>query len=130
MKIDPTLIWFLLGLVLALLEFAVPGVILVFFGAGAWIVAITTYIGLTGSFESQILLFSISSIVLLVTLRKWIRGKFLGHVSDEQDLTVNLDEFTGKSGLVLKEVMRGQPGGAVEFTCAKWNAVSDAHILN
>jgi len=34
---NPTLIWFFIGLVLLIAEFSVPGVILVFFGIGAWV---------------------------------------------------------------------------------------------
>ena len=33
-------IWFIIGFVLFLLEFVVPGLILFFFAAGAWIVAL------------------------------------------------------------------------------------------
>jgi membrane protein implicated in regulation of membrane protease activity len=127
---NPTTVWFVLGLIMALLEFAVPGVILIFFGVGAWIVAASTYFGLTGSFESQMLLFSISSILLFIVLRKWIKGKFCGHVSDVQDLTQNLDEFTGKSVVVIKDVIPGKPGGTVEFKGSTWNAVSDEYIKN
>ena len=47
MKFNATLIWFLLGLVLIILEFAVPDGILVFFGIVAWLAAATTYLGLT-----------------------------------------------------------------------------------
>lgn len=127
---NPTIVWFVLGLILTLSEFAVPGVILIFFGIGAWIVAASTYLGLTGSFESQVLLFSISSILLLIVLRKWIKGKFYGHVSDVQDLTQNLDEFTGKNVMVIKDVIPGKPGGTVEFKGSTWSAVSDEYIKN
>jgi membrane-bound ClpP family serine protease len=127
---NPTLIWFLLGLVLIFLEFIVPGVILVFFGIGAWTVAATTYLGLTASFESQLLLFAITSIVLLVVLRKWIKGKFYGHVGAVQDLTKNIDEFRGQSVIVLQDVIPDKIEGAVEFKGARWKAVSDEHIKN
>ncbi|MGD9105238.1 MAG: NfeD family protein [Desulfobacterales bacterium] len=130
MDFNPTIVWFLLGLILALLEFAVPGVILIFFGVGAWIVAFSTYLGLTGSFESQVLLFSIASIVPLVSLRRWIKGKFYGHVSGVQDLTQNLNEFTGKSVMVIKDVIPEKPGGKVEFKGAEWSAVSNEYIKN
>jgi membrane protein implicated in regulation of membrane protease activity len=130
MKFNPTLVWFLLGLTLAFLEFAVPGVILIFFGVGAWIVASTTHFKLTVSVESQLLLFAFASIALLLSLRKWIHGKFYGHVSDEQDLSKNIDEFTGQSVLVLKDVIPGKMGGAVEFKGASWGAVSEEHIKN
>jgi len=127
---NPTLVWFLLGLMLAFLEFAVPGVILIFFGVSAWVVAAATYFGLTTSIESQLLLFAITSILLIVLLRKWIKGKFYGHVSDVRDLADNLDEFTGKSVLVLKDVIPGKIEGEVEFKGAMWSAVSEEHIKN
>jgi membrane-bound ClpP family serine protease len=127
---NPTLIWFLLGLSLIFLEFVVPGVILVFFGIGAWAAAATTYLGLTSSLESQLLLFAITSIVLLVLLRKWIKGKFYGHVRAVQDLTKNIDEFRGQSVIVVQDVIPDKMEGAVEFKGARWNAVSDEQIKN
>jgi membrane protein implicated in regulation of membrane protease activity len=128
MNLTPEVVWFLVGLVLMILEFAAPEVVLVFFGAAAWIVALTTYLGLTGSLASQLIFFSISTVALLVGLRKWIRDKFVGHVSDIQDLDVDLDEFTGKSAVVLEDIEPGQPGGKVEFKGADWNARSDETI--
>ncbi len=127
---NPTLLWFLLGLVLIFLEFVVPGVILVFFGIGAWAAAVTTYFGLTASFQTQLLLFAVISILLLVVLRKWIQGKFYGHVGDMQDLTKNIDEFTGQSVVVLQDLIPNKMEGAVEFKGARWRAVSDEHIKN
>jgi membrane protein implicated in regulation of membrane protease activity len=127
---NPTLLWFLLGLALILLEFVVPGVILVFFGIGAWAAAVTTYFGLTASFQSQLLVFAVISILLLVVLRKWIKGKFYGHVGDVQDQTKNLDEFSGQRVVVLEDVIPNKMEGAVEFKGARWRAVSDEHIKN
>ena len=37
MSFSPELIWFVAGLALILSEFMLPGIILVFFGAGAWL---------------------------------------------------------------------------------------------
>jgi membrane-bound serine protease (ClpP class) len=127
---NPTLLWFLLGLALIFLEFVVPGVILVFFGIGAWAAAATTHFGLTASFQSQLLVFAVTSILLLVVLRKWIKGKFYGHVGDVQDQTKNLDEFSGQSVVVLQDVIPNKMEGAVEFKGARWRAVSDEHIKN
>ena len=125
---NPTLLWFLLGLALILLEFVVPGVILVFFGIGAWAAAVTTYFGLTASFQSQLLVFAVASVLLLVVLRKWIKGKFYGHVADVQDQTQNLDEFSGHSVAVLQDVIPNKMEGVVEFKGARWRADSDEHI--
>ena len=85
MNLTPEVLWFLVGLVLLILEFAAPGVVLVFFGASAWIVALTTYMGVTGSLASQLLLFSAATVALIVGLRKWIRQKFFeGQPSEKQ----------------------------------------------
>jgi membrane-bound serine protease (ClpP class) len=127
---NPTLLWFLLGLALIFLEFVVPGVILVFFGIGAWAAAVTTYLGLTASFQFQLLVFAVTSILLLVVLRKWIKGKFYGHVGDVQDQTKNLDEFSGQRVMVLEDVIPNKMEGAVEYKGARWRAASDEHIKN
>ncbi|MAE69408.1 MAG: hypothetical protein CME06_02940 [Gemmatimonadetes bacterium] len=57
---DLALLWFVVGLALALAEMAAPGVILIFFGLGAWVVALTTWIGLTPGLQSQLLLFAVA----------------------------------------------------------------------
>jgi membrane protein implicated in regulation of membrane protease activity len=128
--LNPALLWFLLGLALIFLEFVVPGVILVFFGIGAWAAALTSYIGLTASLQSQLLVFGATSVLLLVVLRKWIKGKFYGHVGDVQDQTKNIDEFNGQTVVVLQDVIPNKTGGAVEFKGARWRAVSDEPIKN
>ena len=124
----PTIVWFLIGLGLALAELAVPGVILVFFGVGAWVTALTAWLGLTVTLESQLLTFAIASIALLVLLRRWIKGRLYGHVKDEQDLNVDLEEFVGHRVKVLKAVIPGSTEGRVEFKGAGWHAVSDEEI--
>lgn len=128
MSLDPGLIWFLLGVLLALLEFAAPGVILIFFGVGAWIAAITTWAGLTTTLQSQLLVFALASALLIAALRRWIKGKFAGHVSDTQDPLVNLDEFTGRPVEVLEDVVPGHSTGKVEFKGSSWSARSDETI--
>ena len=125
MPLSPTLIWFLVGLALALLELAVPGVILVFFGLGAWIVAITTALGVTPSLWSQLVVFTISSVVSLLLLRRWIRNRFLGHEAQSVDGTVDLDDFVGKTVKVTRAISPGSREGRVEFKGAEWTAVAD-----
>ena len=77
MEFSPILLWFVLGLILVLSEFVLPGVILVFFGIGAWITTLTVWWGWTGGWTSQLLTFAISSVVLLVVLRGWLKGPLL-----------------------------------------------------
>ena len=124
----PEIMWFIAGLVLILMEFAVPGVILVFFGIGAWIVAVLVYFGLLTSLTSQLFVFSAASIALLVVLRKWVRGKFYGHVTGTQDLSHNLDEFAGHKVTALTDIHPGKADGLVEFKGADWKASSEEQI--
>ncbi len=42
---DSAIIWFLIGLGLVVAEFAIPGVILVFIGVAAWVVAVLDWAG-------------------------------------------------------------------------------------
>ena len=119
---NPALLWFLAGLALVMAEFVVPGVILVFFGLGAWITALTTYVGLTVGTEAQLWVFAGSSTLSLVILRRLIRDRFYGHVSEIQNPSVNLDEFTGRLVEVTEDIEPGQSEGQVEFKGAPWRA--------
>lgn len=122
------IIWFVAGLVMILLEFTQPGLVIVFFGAGAWVVSLLVYLDILETLRSQLLVFGGVSVGLLLGLRRWVKGKFYGHISAKQDLTRNLDEFTGKQVTVLQDVIPGKAGGQVEFKGTSWSAVSDQEI--
>jgi len=122
--LNPPLIWFLIGLGLILMEFMVPGAILVFFGVGAWVAALTTWIGLTDSLAWQIIVFSVTSVAMLLLLRRRLRGQFLGHTGDQQDLEHDLEEFVGKVVSVTQAIRPGT-NGRIELKGASWGASSD-----
>jgi membrane protein implicated in regulation of membrane protease activity len=127
--IEPELIWFLVGLVLLIMEFALPGLIIGFFGVGAWIVAIVCLFSayVTGSINAQLIIFIISSVLSLLCLRKWLKGVFLGHTGSKQDLKQNLEEFVGQMA-VVKEKIVPKLGGKVEFHGTNWEANADEEI--
>ncbi len=128
MTINPMLIWFLVGLALILVEFALPSIILVFFGLGAWTVVLTTLVGITGSLWSQLLVFAAASVLLLFGLRRWVRSRFLGHKSGEQDPDIDLDDFTGQRVPVVRRIEPGSVEGRVEFKGAEWKAIANTAI--
>ena len=111
-----------------LVEFLVPGVILVFFGVGAWITALTTWLGWTDGVTSQLLTFAISSVVLLVVLRRRFRSRFFGYIGDDHGLDANIDEFSGQAVTVTVDIEPGTDSGRVEFKGAAWRARSDTAI--
>ena len=127
MHFDPVLIWFLAGLALIIFEFALPGVILLFFGVGAWIAAVTTWLGLTPSWTPQLLTFAVSSVVLLVGLRRWFRTRFFGYVEDDQSPKVNLDDLAGHEVSVTSDILPGETG-QVQYKGAAWSARSDSTL--
>lgn len=126
----PELIWFLVGLVLLIMEFMLPGLIIFFFGVGAWIVAIvcllSTYV--QGSINSQLLIFIVSSILSLLILRRWVKGVFLGHSGANQDLREDLKEFIGERATVIEDITP-KAGGKVEFHGTNWEARADGDII-
>ncbi len=128
MSFSPELIWFLVGLALVLSEFMLPGIILVFFGMGAWVTAITSWLGITPGWSSQLLTFAISSVLLLALLRKWFRNRFIGYVGDDHGLDENIDEFKGQKVKVTTAIVPDGDEGAVEFKGARWKARSDRAI--
>jgi inner membrane protein len=117
---DPATIWFLAGLALVLLEFAAPGVVLVFIGMGAWVAAAAVKLGLAESLGAQMAWFWASSVVLLAGLRRVFKSWFAGFAT-KRDTKSNLDEFTGQEVVVIQAV-RGQGRGLVEFKGANWSA--------
>jgi len=124
MNIPVELIWFIAGLVLILLEFAAPGVIIVFFGVGAWITALLTWLGLTNSLSLQLLVWAASSVLLVLVLRRRLADRFHGFETGRQDPMANLDEVTGREVLVTEDVGPDHRRGRVEFKGADWTAVA------
>ncbi len=120
---DPVLIWFLAGAVLMLLEIALPGLILIFFGIAAWVVSLASYLGLVSGLSAQCMLFSITTILSLVLLRKYVKEWFVGNSKSEEG---ELDtEFIGKVVRVTMSIPGGPERGKVELKGADWNAYSE-----
>jgi len=109
----PEIIWFLVGLVLLIMEFVLPGLIIAFFGVGAWIVALVCLIT-DIPINTQLIIFIVSSVLSLLCLRKWLKGVFIGHSVSKQDLKEDLEEFIGQKA-VVKEKITPKAGGKVEF---------------
>ena len=123
---NPGLLWFIAGLALLLTELFAPSLILMFFGLGAWIVT-ALYLLFNIGLPTQLIVFAVSSIVLLVFLRKKLKPVFLGYVSSKQNSGQNMDDFFEKEAVVVARIEPGKPG-KVEFNGVAWDAVSDDSI--
>jgi len=122
----PELIWFLVGLFLLLLELAAPGLIIVFFGVGAWIVSAVCYFA-QPTLNAQLLIFILSSLILLFSLRKWLTDTFRGFNVGTTKASEIVDDFVGEKAVVIKEIIPGS-SGKVEFHGTSWTAEADEPI--
>jgi membrane protein implicated in regulation of membrane protease activity len=118
--LSPALIWFVIGLILILMEFGIPGLITIFFGIGAWIVALLCLI-FNISLNLQLFIFLIASILPLIFLRKWFKSLIEGRSVASPVNIEELEEFLGKKAQVTEEITPDKKG-KVEFRGSSWKA--------
>jgi membrane protein implicated in regulation of membrane protease activity len=118
-------IWFCIGLFLLIAEALLPGLILFFFGFGAWITALVIWQQGSLSLTIQLILFISSSSILLLTLRRYIKSIFLGRIVANENIDEN--DFDGDIGqtAVVKIAITPNKKGKVEFHGSLWMAESD-----
>lgn len=122
----PAIIWFVVGLAFLLAELFAPGLVIVFFGVGAWVVAFICLLTPI-SIDVQLIIFLVSSGLVLLLLRNWFKTLFYGHTSAVQNPTQDLKDFIGQK-VVVKETIVPNRGGKVELNGTLWSAVSDGEI--
>jgi membrane protein implicated in regulation of membrane protease activity len=124
--LKPELIWFLVGVILLVMEFVMPGLIIAFFGVGACVVAIVCLFK-DISLNAQLIIFICSSVLSLLCLRRWLKGIFIGHTKSKQDMTEDLKEFVGERAVVKEKITPKLPG-KIEFHGTNWQARADEEI--
>lgn len=117
-------IWFLIGFGLILLEFVVPGFVLVFFGIGAWVTAIACAL-FDVSINAQLLIFLLSSITSLVLLRKAIKKRYMDKTSPVSGALE--DEYVGQVATAIVSFSAGEVG-KVSFKGANWEAIATKSV--
>lgn len=122
------LVWFIIALILMLLELAVPGVLLVFFGIGALVTSLLSWMGILQSTTAELLVFLFVSVVSLLLLRKKMQRTFRGKTKSVNDADLELDEFIGKTARVVEAINPSEQRGKVEFRGAHWEAQADVPI--
>ena len=125
MTISPSLIWFLVGVAFLIGELGLPGVILIFFTAGCWVVALVVWL-FDIELTSQILIFIVSSLTLLFALRKYSLKIFKGKTRDSihDDYT---DSKIGKTAIVTKTITPNMPG-EIKVMGSFWRAIAEEEI--
>jgi membrane protein implicated in regulation of membrane protease activity len=126
MFLEAKYLWLLAGVVMIILEFMLPGFVIVFFGVGAILVGVICWLW-TISFNAQLVLFMAISVVLLLAIRKWVKNIFVGYTSSQEAIGELSKEFAGELATVISEIAPDNPG-KVEFHGTNWEAESDEPI--
>ena len=120
--------WFLIGLGIMLVELALPGFVIIFFGIGAWITAFLVWVGVLDSLNAQLLAFVGASIVSLLALRGWLQRTLQGRVSDQELSETRLDDFIGHKAKVSVAISPDSTEGRVDFRGTGWAASAKVAI--
>jgi membrane protein implicated in regulation of membrane protease activity len=125
---QPEILWFLAGLVIMLAEFIIPGFVVIFFGFGAWVTAAGALAGIVSSFNSQLILWLLSSVLLLVLFRRKGTMYFRGKVTGRLKTGASIDDIAGERVVVTAAIDPQGIGGKVEFHGTQWEATADVPI--
>lgn len=121
---NPTIIWLTLAVVLLLLEFSIPGVLVIFFSFGAFVVTLLTWI-VPISINLQLIIFLSVSVASLVILRRRLTSVFHGKSKREGEaggVDNDLDDsYVGRIATVTTDITPGTQG-RVEMYGSTWSA--------
>lgn len=113
-------IWFIIGILLLLSEFLIPGFTIFFFGVGALLTALLIVLipPLQSVIWLQVVIFTITSIISLITLRKYFNKSLKGEIYKERE------DYIGQVCSVL-ESLSPEKAGRIMYNGTSWAAYSD-----
>lgn len=114
--------WAVAGIILMICEFAVPGLVLFFFGLGALITALLAWL-LPITLTGQVVIFAVASLVSLFGLRRLLRTVFTGGTSANVPDALS-ETLAGEEGVVTEAIAPGVPG-KVRLHGTDWKAESE-----
>lgn len=121
------LFWLILGVALMLLEMALPGFVIFFFGVGALVVSGAVLLGLE-NINIQMLIFIFVSLLTLIIFRSKGKKYFEGKVSGRNQTDESIENIIGQKVTAITDIIPGKIDGKVEFHGTHWNAISDENI--
>ena len=124
-EFSPVLLWFLAGIVFLALELLLPGLIVFFFGLGAWCAALVLFL-VPMSLATQPLVFLASSLLLLLVLRSFVKKIFLGRTLEKDAMeSAQLVEGIGE---VIEDI-RPPALGKIKYSGSFWQASAEQPLL-
>ena len=112
-------LWLGFGLFCIVSEFLLPGLVMVFVGLGSLTVALGMHFGYIDSVTHQFILFFVSSLIYLITLRFLVL-----HFVPTNTRKVDIDEDHQAIGSVVEviEDITAQNPGRIEYSESTWQA--------
>ncbi len=120
----PGLMWLSIGITFFVLEMAVPGFVLFFFGLAAWLTALGCYF-FPWSVNTQLAVFLVISMVCLFGLRGMVKKVFMGDKKEGDS-----DSILARGGekCVVTARIRPPAEGQVKFAGTFWRAEANEEI--
>ena len=120
--LSPAFWWTIAGIILMICEFAVPGLILFFFGLGALVTALAAWM-FPLSLTAQLAVFVAASLVSLFVLRRLLKPVFTGKTTAVTRDALS-EGLVDAEGIVSEPVAPGAPG-KILLNGTHWKAESD-----
>ncbi len=119
-----TWLWLLAGILLVVSELFLPGLVAVFLGLGAMLVALLRWLGLIDSLAYSFTAWFVSSLALLVVVRSALQ-RFMPSETSFTPLEEDVDLF-GAVAEVVETVSPDHKDGRISFQGTTWPATSDS----
>ncbi len=118
-----TWIWLACGILLILSEILIPSAVAIFFGFSALIVALVRWIGLFKSLTASFEVWIITSLVLVITLRRVVKRLFPAD-SSFQPIEDDSDAY-GTIVSVIEPVNDHNNNGRIRYQGTSWPAMTN-----
>jgi membrane protein implicated in regulation of membrane protease activity len=122
-----TWMWLLGGLVLALGELAIPGMVVVFLGSAAMLVGLLRYLGVVESLGVSLAVWMAGSVGLLLGVRRSVM-RFFPSSSQYNPHRPDLDAL-GQLVEVLEDVPAEGKPGRIRYEGTTWDALSEGEPI-
>ncbi|NQT59040.1 MAG: NfeD family protein [Bacteroidetes bacterium] len=119
---NPVFLWLIAAVILLVLEFVIPGVLIIFFSFGALVLMLLTWIFPNMPLDIQLIIFLIVSVMSLVLLRRQLKKIFHGRKTKSGE-TDETDEIVGKTVTVTVDITP-HAAGRISLNGTEWTAES------
>ncbi len=121
------IVWFSLGVLFIFLEFFIPGLVVVFLGAGALTVALLLMVGAISSILNSITYWFIFSLGYILLVRWFFLRIFPSH--SRYDTSIEDDDFKGTIVDVIEQIESDNTNGRIRFQDSSWPAISSSRTI-